>query len=759
MLPLAIVLGAAAVVAVIGLARWLEAKAWRRSLASYQLTLPRSVDEKQLTAWFTAIAGITHRPNWSLLPLPPVVIETVAARSGISHRLLVSTRNRAAVLSALQANVPGVRLEEVLGDRPLASLGLELKLTSRSRPLAIDRSAATATSLLASLQPMPVDAELVLQLAVTSAGTPSPVRPPPGRGSELRVPWLIEGETPVDAEAVGQLRKKYGEPLLEAVLRVGVAGANQATTQRLIGRSWSAWQSLNAPGVRVVRRFLPARTVASRLQRLTLPWFTWPLLINAREALGLSGLPLSALHLPGLRMGGARQLPAPAELPQRGLVLATSNYPGQHSRRLALGTSDRLRHSYCVGPTGSGKSWLLASCILQDIRAKRGVFVVDVKGDLVRDVLARVEGEDADRVIVIDPTNRSRPVGLNVLANTGGEAARELAVDNVVHIFRELWKSFWGPRTDWIMRSGLNTLALARTPDGGPFTLVELSPLLTDRQFRAKLLATTPLPHNLTAFWQRYDAMSDGERSQVIGPSLNKLDAFTSRTAMRLLLGQAEGVDLGSIFTDKAVVLVSLDKGQLGAETANLFGALSVANLWQATLRRAVVPIERRRPAFAYIDEAQDLVRLPLAIADMLAQARGYGLGLTLANQYVGQLPDTVRGAILGTVRNQISFAVDYEDARLLERRFAPLTSDDLQGLGAFEVAIRPTVAGNTLTPVTGTTLPLGEPTQDPDQLLAAIASRYGVDRAQVEAAMAARLGAMTRPSAGFGRELRGSDR
>lgn len=758
-LPL-LLLGAGLTMAgVVVFARHLEADAWRRRLTAFKLTFPRDVAADDLAAFFTAAGAITHRPNWSLLPLPPVVIETISSSQGIAHVLLLAPQNKAAVLSSLQATLPGARVQP-LDDyrRPPLGEALELTITSRSRPLAIDRVDAAASTLLTSLQPVPSGYGIVSQLIITSAGTPPPVKQAPSSATPQRLSWLIEGEAAVDAEAVSQLRKKYDSPLLQASLRIGVAGPDRATARRLLGRSWSSFQALNAPGVRIVRRYLPRRLVTARLHDLRLPLLRWPLLLNSRELVGIAGLPIGTLVIPGISRGAARQLPAPMALPRRGLVLAHSNYPGQEGRSLAIATTERLRHSYYVGPTGSGKSWLLANAVLQDIEQGRGNFVIDVKGDLVKDILARIAPANQERIVVIDPSNRRRVVGLNVLQHADSDASRELVVDNVVHIFRELWRGFWGPRTDWVMRSGLSTLTLARAPSGEQYTLIELSPLLTSDAFRRDVLSRTSLPPDLALFWQRYNAMSDGERAQVIGPTLNKLDAFTSRTAIRLMLGQSKGIDLTDIFTKKRTILLALDKGQLGSETTSLLGALSVAALWQATLTRAAVPADRRRPAFAVIDEAQDIVRLPLAIADMLAQARGYGLGITLANQYVAQLPDSVRTAILGTVRTQLAFAVDYDDARLLERRFSPLTKDDLQGLQAYEVAIRPSVGGQTLMPVTGTTLPLPDATTNPQLVAARAADRYGMAREDIEAAMAARRERTERPprSGGFGREPRG---
>lgn len=234
--------------------------------------------------------------------------------------------------------------------------------------------------------------------------------------------------------------------------------------------------------------------------------------------------------------------------------------------------------------------------------------------------------------------------------------------------------------------------------------------------------------------------MSDGERAQVIGPSLNKLRSFTTRTALRLMLGQTAGVRLGEVFTKRRILLVALPAGVIGTETAALVGSLVMAGLWQATLARVAVPAARRHPVMIYLDEFQSVVRLPLDLTDMLSQARAMGVGLVLAHQYLGQLGDEIRTAVLGTVRTQITFQVEHDDARTLATRFAPLTAADLSGLAAYEIAMRPCVGGTTLAPVTGRTMPLPEPTTDGAALEAASRERYGQLRADVEAALRARV-------------------
>jgi hypothetical protein len=234
--------------------------------------------------------------------------------------------------------------------------------------------------------------------------------------------------------------------------------------------------------------------------------------------------------------------------------------------------------------------------------------------------------------------------------------------------------------------------------------------------------------------------LSETERNQVIGPVLNKLRAFTLKTPLRLLLGQSTGFDLNTIFTQRKIVLCPLSRGLLGPETAELLGSLLMASIWQLALGRVRIPVERRRPVWLYADEFQETVRLPIDLADTLAQARGLGLGLILAHQHLGQLSDNLKTAIMGTARTQLAFQLDYDDAAALSRSFAPLTGDDLMGLERFEVAARLCVDGRTLSPVTLSTLALPEPTSDAAALIASSQQQYGTARAEVEAALLARI-------------------
>lgn len=755
-----LLIGGLAIPSVVVLSRLLDMRSWGRRLEAYELRLPSGLEVSAVQQWLANVAAVTHPPKWSLLYSPPIGLEVVATQKGIRHYLLTPERSAEKLLAGLRAAIPGVRVSEAaeyLTRQSRFRVAAELKATTHRRPLGFTRAEGMSASLLASLQPLGHDEVVSVQWIFTSGGTPVPVHTAsPHQEDAWWSAYLVDSTSPADAEAVQALRLKQRAPQLLATARVAVSAANQKRAHSLFSRTWGTFHGLNASGVRLVRRWLPTGIVARRLACHAYPVLAWPLTLSTEELSGLLGLPIGGSMLPGISVGSARQLPPATSIPAHGLVVANSNYPGMQTRPLALHADDRLRHTLAVGPTGSGKSWLLARLILQDIADGRGVFAIDLKGDLTADILARVSDSDAERIIVVDPSRRDNPIGFNVLSTSRDEAERELAVDNTLHVFKEIWSAYWGPRSDQIMRASLSTLVNARAADGSAFTLVELVPLLTNNQFRRFLVNQSGVSDSTRAYWHRYDAMSEGERLQAIGPILNKVDAFTGRTAIRLLLGQSKGLDLRDIYRKRSVVLVNLAKGIHGSETSNLLGALMVLKLWQAVLARMQVPSERRHPIFAYIDEAQDLMKLPVPIADLFAQARGLGLGLTVAHQYFAQLPEHIKAAELGTVRTQILFATEYEDAKLLEQRFAPLTANDLMGLEAHEVAMRLCVNGQTLSPVTGVTLPLDDEVRDASQLLEVLQQRHGRSRADVETAILSRLAVPSRDGKRFGREASG---
>ncbi|WP_282795233.1 type IV secretion system DNA-binding domain-containing protein [Streptomyces sp. CC224B] len=431
------------------------------------------------------------------------------------------------------------------------------------------------------------------------------------------------------------------------------------------------------------RRTRPRRTLAHLAERR----LDKGDLLSVPELSALAHLPWDS-SVPGLQRAGARAVPPPPGLAAPGpsakpLGLTTAG----GVRPVGLRVADARQHLHILGATGSGKSELMAHMVLADAEAGRGQVVIDPKGDLVTDVLMRLPERLGEKVVLFDANSRHRPPVLNPLE--GEDAVR--TVDNLVSIFSRVYASSWGPRTDDILRAGLLTLrALSDTP-----ALTDLPTLLSTTAFRQRAVRQI---HDrvLRGFWSWYDDLSGAARAQVTAPLMNKLRGLLLRPFVRDAVGGGpSSVAMDQVLDDGGICLVRVARDRLGAETARLIGSVVVARTWQVTTHRARVPQGRRPDASLYVDEAHHFLNLPYPLEDMLAEARGYRLSMTLAHQYLRQLPKELEEGISANARTKIFFNTSPEDARHLARHTEPrLTEHDLSNLDAFHAAVRPVVHG-----------------------------------------------------------------
>ena len=442
--------------------------------------------------------------------------------------------------------------------------------------------------------------------------------------------------------------------------------------------------------------------------------------LSVPELATLAHLPTEE-GLPGLQRAGARALAPAPEIPTSGEHTKPLGLADTASRRpVAVRIADARHHLHILGPTGVGKSALLARTILADAEAERGLIVIDPKGDLVTDVLSRLPRRFADRVVLFDADSPAPPPCINPLdISQHGHAGLDLAVDNLVTIFRRVFAQWWGPRTDDVMRASLLTLCA----QPGTATLEDLPRLLTEPAFRARVTRTTTDPV-LRGFWEGYEQLSDAARAQVIGPLLNKLRAFLLRPFVRAAIAAGPStVEFADVLDHGGICLARLPKGSLGEETSRLVGSLLVARTWQAATARARQPANDRADAALVLDEAHNFLNLSTPVEDMLAEARGLHLSLLLAHQNLAQLPRDLRDGISANARNKIIFAVSPDDARELARHTSPwLSEHDLTHLDAFHAAARLLVHGQQARPFTLTTEPLPPPTPGRARQIAAAA-------------------------------------
>ena len=525
--------------------------------------------------------------------------------------------------------------------------------------------------------------------------------------------------------------EKAREPGYRTEVRVRVSAASKPEAKAIMQTLTAAYRSMDGSnGLRPHRVFRPGAFDRELSQRRP-PSGQGPVFV-AEELARL-------FHLPslGIAMDEATTRVAPARpVPLSGKTLCFADAIG--NAPITISQADCRQHIHVLGPTGSGKSTLLMNLALEDIEAGRGVGVVDPKGDLIRALLERIPQSAAPRVVLIDPTYREHPIGLNVL-DCPDPDERELVCDGIVTIFRKTYERFWGPRTDDILRAAL--LTLLHDPNA---TLCEVPLLLLDPVVRGTFRERLRDPVGLKPFWDEYEALGDGQRLQLVGPVLNKLRTFLLRSTMRNVIGQSQStVDLREVLDGGGILLVCLAKGLLGEETSRLLGSFIVSRLWQVAMHRADRAEEKRADFNLYLDEFQNYLHLPQSLDDVLAEARGYRLNLVLANQHLAQLAPSTREALAANARTRVVFQCGQEDAHYLAREFEPqLTRRDLQSLQRFQVAVRLSVDGHTEPAFTGVTAPppmsLGP--EHADAIAMGSVQRHGRPREHVEAAIAKRL-------------------
>ncbi len=359
-------------------------------------------------------------------------------------------------------------------------------------------------------------------------------------------------------------------------------------------------------------------------------------------------------------------------------------------RPFGIRQADRLHHMYVIGKTGTGKSTLLETLIRQDIGGGNGCALLDPHGDLVERVRdwMRTENRRLDDLIYFDVPDTAAPLGFNPLERVP-PGKRSLAASGVLEVFKTLWADSWGPRLEHILRNAI--LLLLEQPVA---TLADILRLLQEPEFRRSAAARVRNAQ-VRQFWLReFEGYPGNFRAEAIAPIQNKVGAFLADPILNAILTQPRSAfDPRRVMDEGRILLVNLSKGKIGEDSARLLGALLVSRIGVAALSRADAPAEMRRDFFLYLDEFQSFTTLSLA--KMLSELRKYRVGLVLSHQYLSQLDEEVRDAILGNVGTIVAFRVGLEDAEVLEKEFYPeFTAADLVSLPNYSVYLRLMVKG-----------------------------------------------------------------
>jgi Type IV secretion-system coupling protein DNA-binding domain len=379
-------------------------------------------------------------------------------------------------------------------------------------------------------------------------------------------------------------------------------------------------------------------------------------------------------------------------------ALAATNFRNQR-RLFGIRRIDRRAHMYIIGKTGTGKSTLIANLARQDLAHGEGFALLDPHGDLVEQVLHSVPAERQGDLIYFNVPDSAHPLAFNPLESTD-PSSRPLVASGLISVFNKIWAESWGPRMEYILRNAI--LALLDVPGR---TLIDIPRLLDEPAFRRQVLVYVR-NEQVRRFWLReYETYPARFRAEAIAPVQNKVGEFLVNPVLRGIVGQTRSTfDLRRVMDEGKILLVNLAKGKIGEDTAALLGGMLVTKIGLAALSRSNLPEAERRDFFLYADEFPFFTTA--SFAGMLSEMRKYHLGLVLAHQYMDQVEETVRGAILGNVGTMIAFRIGLADAMLLEKEFHPeFGARDLIGLPNYHIYLKLMIDGVVSKPFSAETL------------------------------------------------------
>ncbi len=413
-------------------------------------------------------------------------------------------------------------------------------------------------------------------------------------------------------------------------------------------------------------------------------------------------------------------------------ILGRTNF---RNRQVEFGikADDRRRHIYIMGKTGTGKTTMMENMILDDIRAGRGVGLIDPHGEFVEKILNFIPEERTDDVIYFNPADTAYPIAFNPLETVADEH-RHLVASGVMGVFKKIWPDVWSARMEYILNNTL--LALLEYPDS---TLLGIMRMLAEKDYRAKVVQNLQDPV-VKSFWtNEFARYTQRLETEAVAAIQNKVGQFVSNPLIRNVLGQSHSsIDLRKLMDEGKILIANLSKGRIGEDNSALLGAMLITKLQLAAMKRVDMPEAERRDFYLYIDEFQNFSTE--SFVNVLSEARKYRLSLVLAHQYIGQLGDyqnsKVRDAIFGNVGTIVLFRTGAEDAEFLEKEFAPtFEASDLVNLSSHNIYVRLMIDGVASKPFSAETLaPKDFPRESfSDLIIENSRHRYGTPRPLVE--------------------------
>ncbi len=621
-------------------------------------------------------------------------------------------------LSKISANEGGA-VQVVI--RPLSKLNLRKKGEKALKKIREGKSVRLAAT--QALQPLIFDLFEDMQKSSSS--------PKKKEGENM----IKEKEQGIDQKGYDAIQSKIQKQPFEANIRVVASAQNQARAEEILNHLISAFSQFSLSAINSLE---PKEVFKKELKKLIYDYSfrnfnpNQASILNLEELASVYHFPLHFIETPYIKSAKSGVAAPPSDLPEKGEVcIGKVLFRGEEKKVYFASRSDRRRHFYVIGQTGTGKSTLLREMIRQDIQNGEGVAIIDPHGELIDQVLAYVPKERVDDVILFEPFDLERPCGLNMLEYNTPEQ-KDFAVQEMIAIFYKLFPpEIIGPMFEHYMRNAM--LALMADKDN-PGTLVEIPKMFTDPQYLQQKLqkVTDPVVRN---FWlKEWSATTGNTRSDMLGYVVSKVGRFIENEMMRNIIGQSRsGFDLSKAMDEKKIFLANLSKGMTGEVNSSLLGLILVSKMQMAAMKRSRIPEEQRTDFYLYVDEFQNFTTD--SIATILSEARKYKLNLIIAHQYVPQLTDQIKNAVFGNVGTIGVYRVGAEDAEFLEKQFEPgFSRFDLVNLDNFTLITKMMINNKTSTPFKVDVLP---PSPGKPEIVEAIKKisklKYGRPKAIIE--------------------------
>jgi hypothetical protein len=670
-----------------------QGEAMRRSRVRLGLRFPVGLEPSQALAALDGLAGLPYTSE--------LVAEVVAGEDSIAHFLWVPEPVRVSARSTMTGVIPSLRITDAaasLDDE--ATLVLRLSIPASMCVLSVENPVAASRALLSGMVGLRSGERVIVRIALRPESARSWQEPehPSNREQDIAKQW----------------RGKASLPGFTTAGNVLIRARHKSRARELAGHIENTLRSRRrVGGVRVTREH-GNRTLASmpRTTR-TSGWLSTP------ELLALTGWPLgSDVTVAGVEVGAARALPIPSGVPRQGRRLFIGRDGSGAERPVALSAEAARHHMVAAGVSGSGKSTMFAGAALSDIEQGYAGVVIDPKADLVETILERIKPEHADRVVVLDAGDGSRPVpGIDVLHGGDPDARADVLTRTLKSMFPD-----WGIRSETYGRLAIRTLS--EVPGA---TLLDMGRLFADELYRRAAVARLS-DDFLKGSWQNYETLSPAAKVDVVQAPMARLMALLSRPHVRAVLASPDPkVDVARLLAERKFLLVSLAPGALG-EASALIGSAVMFAVWSAVEARVTLPPEQRHLINIYVDELSTVTNgLPNSFDLIAERARGLGASLSVALQTLARIPEPTRSALLGNAATFVTWRAPAEEATAIARQLPGLTPQDVQSLGRFEVAARVgTGTGSSVAVVTGCTQPLPPETGLANSIRDASGARYG---------------------------------